>query len=65
MISNNTAIPEVFSGLKNRFKLMYKRKAFVHHYISESMEESDFIEAEENLTALEKEYKHYEGKKEF
>merc|ERR1711862_1052160 len=48
MISNSTAIAEVFSRIDHKFDLMYSKRAFVHWYVGEGMEEGEFSEARED-----------------
>ena len=38
MISNSTAISEVFSMISAKFDSMYQKRAFVHWYTAEGME---------------------------
>ena len=60
MISNSTAIKEVFRPIGKEFDSLYMKRAFVHLYISEGLEEESLLEARLDLLELEKEYAVFE-----
>jgi len=59
-IGNSTAIQELFKRISEQFSTMFKRKAFLHWYTSEGMDEMEFSEAESNVNDLISEYQQYQ-----
>jgi tubulin beta len=51
---------ELWQRLSNQFAAMFKRKAFLHWYTGEGMDEMEFTEAESNLNDLIAEYQQYQ-----
>ncbi|XP_019866612.1 tubulin beta chain-like isoform X2 [Aethina tumida] len=62
-IGNTTAIKDVWKRILETFSVMLRRKAFMHWYTGEGMDEMEFQEAENNLKDLMAEYKTYENLK--
>merc|ERR1712007_201067 len=56
MVSNTTAIRPKFENLNAQFKDLYTRKAFLHWYKGEGMDEMEFQEADKNVYDLITEY---------
>jgi len=59
-IGNNTAIQTLFQRVNTQFTAMFKRKAFLHWYTGEGMDEMEFTEAESNMNDLISEYQQYQ-----
>merc|ERR1712025_837333 len=59
-IGNSTCIQEMFKRVSEQFTLMFRRKAFLHWYTGEGMDEMEFTEAESNMNDLVSEYQQYQ-----
>lgn len=60
-IGNSTSIQELFKRISDQFSVMFRRKAFLHWYTGEGMDEMEFTEAESNLNDLVIEYQQYQS----
>ena len=59
-IGNSTAIQEMFKRVGEQFTAMFRRKAFLHWFTAEGMDEMEFTEAESNMNDLVSEYQQYQ-----
>uniref|UniRef100_A0A915DX59 Beta-tubulin n=1 Tax=Ditylenchus dipsaci TaxID=166011 RepID=A0A915DX59_9BILA len=59
-IGNSTSIQELFKRISDQFTSMFRRKAFLHWYTGEGMDEMEFTEAESNMCDLINEYQQYQ-----
>uniref|UniRef100_A0AAQ6IIK1 Tubulin beta chain n=1 Tax=Anabas testudineus TaxID=64144 RepID=A0AAQ6IIK1_ANATE len=53
-------IQELFKRISEQFTAMFRRKAFLHWYTGEGMDEMEFTEAESNMNDLVSEYQQYQ-----
>ena len=59
-VGNSTSIQEMFKRIAEQFTAMFRRKAFLHWYTGEGMDEMEFTEAESNMNDLVSEYQQYQ-----
>jgi len=59
-VGNSTSIQELFKRIGDQFAAMFRRKAFLHWYTGEGMDEMEFTEAESNMNDLVSEYQQYQ-----
>lgn len=59
-IGNTTSMQEVFKRITEQFAIMFRRKAFLHWYTGEGMDEMEFTEAESDINDLISEYQQYQ-----
>ncbi|KAL0329798.1 UNVERIFIED_CONTAM: Tubulin beta chain [Sesamum radiatum] len=59
-VGNSTSIQEMFRRVSEQFTVMFRRKAFLHWYTGEGMDEMEFTEAESNMNDLVSEYQQYQ-----
>lgn len=58
-IGNSTSMQHILKRIGGQFRSMFKRKAFLHSYKGEGMDELEFAEAEANMSDLVSEYQMY------
>jgi tubulin beta len=58
-IANNTCMNECCKRVSEAFTGMFRRKAFLHWYTQEGLDEMEFTEAESNMNDLCSEYQQY------
>lgn len=59
-VGNSTAVQDIFKRVGDQFAAMFRRKAFLHWYTGEGMDEMEFTEAESNMNDLVAEYQQYQ-----
>ncbi|KAL4983279.1 Tubulin/FtsZ, GTPase domain-containing protein [Aspergillus falconensis] len=55
-VGNSTSVQELFHRVSTQFTAMFRRKAFLHWYTGEGMDEMEFTKAESNMNGLMSEY---------
>ncbi|KAA0189797.1 Tubulin alpha chain [Fasciolopsis buskii] len=56
MLANNSAVGQAWQRLTHKFYLLFSKRSFIHWYVGEGMEESEFNDALINMTSLVKDY---------
>lgn len=56
LISNTTAIRHAWGRINHQFQLMYRKRAFIHWYLQEGMDQEDITTALDNLFTLQQDY---------
>ena len=60
LIGNNTSIQYKFKDILLKFKKLFKNKSFIHWYTQEGLDETEFVESEQNINDLIDEYQLYQ-----
>jgi len=58
--SSDRDAPRRWKRVAEQFTAMFRRKAFLHWYTGEGMDEMEFTEAESNMNDLVSEYQQYQ-----
>ncbi|KAF0991148.1 hypothetical protein HZS_5662 [Henneguya salminicola] len=56
VLSNTTSISEAWVRLSKKFEMMFEKRAYVHWYLGEGLEENEFKEAYDQMGTLIKDY---------
>lgn len=55
-VTNSCSVREIVKNICNKFDMMFEKRAYIHWFLDEGMEEGEFIEARENLGFLDRDY---------
>ncbi|TPP57341.1 Tubulin alpha chain [Fasciola gigantica] len=56
LLMNNSAVNQAIEKVGDKFDMLYQRRAFVHWFVSEGMEETEFTIARKELSVLVRDY---------
>ncbi|TPP66779.1 Alpha-tubulin [Fasciola gigantica] len=56
LLASTTSIAEAWNRLNGKFDLMYAKRAFMHWFVNEGMDENEFADAREFLSSLKSDY---------
>ena len=59
-LANSTSVQTLFSRILDQFVSMFRRRAFLHWYTAEGMDEEEFSEAANNIGDLVSEYQMFQ-----
>ena len=59
-VANSTSIQELFKRAGEQFSAIFRRRAFLHWYTGEGMDEMEFTEADSIMNDLISEYQQYQ-----
>jgi len=62
LVSNHTGLCAIFQRISHQFGMLYRRKAFLHFYKDEGMDEMEFQESDKNVRDLITEYQDINGR---
>ena len=63
-LANSTSVQTLFSRILDQFVSMFRRRAFLHWYTAEGMDEEEFSEAANNIGDLVSEYQMFQEEEE-
>jgi len=59
-LGHTTAVTSMYKRVLDSYSTMYRRKAYLHWYLGEGMDEQDFVQTENNIIDLIDEYQSYQ-----